>query len=73
MQRPGNISLLEFFHKKFRCFEERASLKAAGFMHLNLVMYIPGALKLYDFHVHEQGDILFFRFDLKNSVASMRV
>ena len=46
MQRQGNISLFEFDPKKFRCFEERASLKAAEFVHENLVMCIPGALKL---------------------------
>ena len=73
LQRQGNISLFKFYSKKFRCFQERASLKAAEFVHENLVMYIPGALKLYDFHVHVQSDILFFRFDVKKSVALTRV
>ena len=48
------------------------SLGAVSFGHQNLVMRIHGAIKLYDFHVHVQGDILFIRYNLKNSVDLAR-
>ena len=72
MHGHGNILLFRFYLKIFRCLEEMASLRAAGFGHQNVVMRIPRPIKLYDFYVHVQGDNLFFRFDDKNSVALTR-
>ena len=72
MHGQGDILLFRFHLKTFRFLEEMTSLRAAGFRHQNLVMRIPGALKLYDCYVHVQGDNLFFRFDVKNYVALTR-
>ena len=52
--------------------DERVCFLAAGLERENHAMRIPGALKLYDFSVHRQGDILLFTLDLKTFVALRR-
>ena len=64
--------IFRFHLKKFRSLKEMASLRAAGYGHQNLVMRIPGALKIYEFYLHLQEYNLFFRFDVKNSIFLTR-
>ena len=53
----GNILLFRFHLKIFRCLEDMANVRAAGFGHQNLVLRILRAIKLYDFYVLVQGDL----------------
>ena len=65
----GDILFFRFDFKKFRFFEERASLSATGFEQQNFALRIPRALESYDFSVHGRGD---FPLSSKNSFTPTR-